>query len=506
MTTPTETSTPQPLLDLHSLVAGIRWRRRTWVSVALLGLLSGVLLAVLVPAPPTAVTRLLIVHENDQPSDSGNLMRTDIAVLQTARIAEAALEKIDSQQRPAAFLADYEAVALTSNVLELTVHGSSNRDAVGRAEALADVFIADHIRRAAATAGAEADALTERRTQAEADLEKVDQAIAQASVGSGATAAGLSSLYARRAELAAQIGDLGRRAEEAEIGAPQVAAGTQIIDPPRAIPQSLRSTAVMNGAIGLFLGLAVGLALAAVSSLVKDRPVLRRDIATHLAASVIAQLPKSRRGLLGFRRRKRETTERKRVASTIARVIRDASGPVSVLELGCAKTATALAKNIAEEASVDRPVVLVIDLPSRKGHKPIQQTLSPSSSLSMPRRAQHIGVGSVAPGTAWTDLRPLGSETVLVVRAGFGDTAWLHTAARQLADAQIPVIGVVLVHPDPRDRTDGTLWDALHTAVRGRTTPTHLPGRGRMHPRTADHPTEKFRPVESTASENVEVS
>lgn len=81
---------------------------------------------------------------------------------------------------------------------------------------------------------------------------------------------------------------------------------------------------------------------------------------------------------------------------------------------------------------------------------------------------QRIGVGSVAPGTAWTDLQYLGTQTVLVVRAGHGNAAWLHTVARQLADQRIPVIGVVLIDPDPRDRTDGTLWDGLHTALRGR--------------------------------------
>jgi Mrp family chromosome partitioning ATPase len=80
---------------------------------------------------------------------------------------------------------------------------------------------------------------------------------------------------------------------------------------------------------------------------------------------------------------------------------------------------------------------------------------------------RRLGVGSVAPGTAWTDLQYLGTRTVLVVRAGHGSTTWLHTVARQLSDQRIPVIGVVLIDPDPRDRTDGTLWDGLHTALRG---------------------------------------
>ncbi|MEV4233173.1 polysaccharide biosynthesis protein, partial [Streptomyces bobili] len=59
-------------------------------------------------------------------------------------------------------------------------------------------------------------------------------------------------------------------------------------------------------------------------------------------------------------------------------------------------------------------------------------------------------------------------RTVLVVRAGLGSAAWLHTVARQLADQRIAVIGVVLIDPDPRDRTDGTLWDGPHTASRVR--------------------------------------
>lgn len=94
--------------------------------------------------------------------------------------------------------------------------------------------------------------------------------------------------------------------------------------------------------------------------------------------------------------------------------------------------------------------------------------LDPGESTEDAADVRRIGVGSVGPGTAWLDLPRLGKETVLVVRAGHASTAWLHTVSRQLADAGVDVIGVVLVHPDPRDRTDGTLWDGLHRALRGR--------------------------------------
>lgn len=100
--------------------------------------------------------------------------------------------------------------------------------------------------------------------------------------------------------------------------------------------------------------------------------------------------------------------------------------------------------------------------------------VSGERAATLSPQERRLGVGSVAPGTAWTDLQYLGTRTVLVVRAGHGSAAWLHTVARQLADQRIPVIGVVLIDPDPRDRTDGTLWDGPHTALRGQ---NELPAR-----------------------------
>ncbi|HEV7830757.1 MAG TPA: Wzz/FepE/Etk N-terminal domain-containing protein, partial [Pseudonocardiaceae bacterium] len=81
---PSTTSTDQPLLDLERLVAGIRWRRRTWMSFALLGLFAGVLLTVLHPPSPTAVTRVLVVHADDQQAQRSTLMETDVALCQTS--------------------------------------------------------------------------------------------------------------------------------------------------------------------------------------------------------------------------------------------------------------------------------------------------------------------------------------------------------------------------------------------------------------------------------------
>jgi capsular polysaccharide biosynthesis protein len=502
----TTSQSPQHLLDFTRLWTAIRRGRRLWLSFALLGFLAGGLLTVLMPPTPTAVTRILVVHEQDGPSDGGSLIRTDVALMSTTRIAADALERLKVAERPEEFLKTITVVGLTNNVLEVTVEAPTGAEAARRAKALAEAFIADHVGRIQSAAAAEAKALTDQRTQVQAELNEVNGQISGAEAAAvnaenndeddndqnneeGAApppsnAATLDSLYARRAELTDQISQLTQQAQEAGLGAPRVAAGTQIVDAPRPVRTSLKITGATNAGIGLAFGLVVGVALAAVTGVVRDKPVLRRDIAENLGASVIAQLPGRTRRLLP---NKAAGDEHTGVAETLVRLVRNGSGPVSLLELGAPKVAAALAA--AVDAALD-------DGEAR------------------------LGVGSVAPGASWTDLPHLGAEAVLVVRVGYAHTAWLHTVARQLADLGIPVVGVVLVDPDPRDRTDGTLWDGLHTALRGRamhaekttngangtangTNGADLPTKrlAPVQPPGHDLPTKKFAPVRRDSDE-----
>ncbi|MFV5994856.1 Wzz/FepE/Etk N-terminal domain-containing protein [Streptomyces sp. NPDC056231] len=472
MTTSTssESSAAAPLLDLQALVVAVRRRRRLWCSMALLGLLVGAAVAVLLPSPPTAVTKVLVAHQEDQPNDPGTLIRTDIALLQTTRIADKALKSLDSPEKPEDFMRNYQAIGLTNNLLQINVTADSDAEAVARAKALADAFVADHLRRMQEAANAESKALLDQRDRMRDDLAKVNKAIRNGSPKSGPTAsADLESLFARRTELTERISDFGQRAAEARIGTPKVIARTQIVDTPRAVRHSMPRAAVTNAAIGLVLGLILGLAVAAVGAVVADRPVLRREIAANLGASVIAELPR-RSGRLWQRRRIRAARER--LTASLARTVRSSAEPVSLLELGCARSTSVIALDLARALAPEGQVVIIDGLPrpqlAGRRQKPGDPTVvSGERAAPVSHQDRRVGVGSVAPGTAWTDLQYLGTQTVLVVRAGHGSAAWLHTVARQLADQRIPVIGVVLIDPDPRDRTDGTLWDGLHTALRG---------------------------------------
>ncbi|MEU4967987.1 Wzz/FepE/Etk N-terminal domain-containing protein [Streptomyces smyrnaeus] len=474
--TTSEASQPSagtPLLDLQALVVAVRRRRRLWCSLALLGLLVGVAVAVLLPPPPTAVTKVLVTHQEDQPNDTGTLIRTDVELLGTTRIAEKALRSLDSPQTPEDFLQDYRATGVTNNLLRIEVTGDSDAEAVARAQALADAFVADHVRRMRQTAKAESKALLDQRDRMRDELAEVNKEIGGRSSAQRdpKASARTESLFARRAELNSRIAEFDQRAAEARTGTPRIIAGTQIVDVPRAVQHSLPRAAATNAAIGLLLGLVLGLAVAAVGAVVADRPVLRREIAANLGASVIAELPGAalRPGRLWRLRRTRAA--RTRLTATLARTVRDSAEPLSLLELGCPRGTSVIALDVAGELTPELPVVIIDGLPGtqlahRRRRSGAPDVVSGDRADAGPPQERRLGVGSVAPGTAWADLRHLGTRTVLVVRAGHGSAAWLHTVARHLADQRIPVIGVVLIDPDPGDRSDGALWDGPTTALR----------------------------------------
>ncbi|AGT81213.1 Wzz/FepE/Etk N-terminal domain-containing protein [Amycolatopsis mediterranei] len=516
MTTPPSQAPAAPLVDLQRLFVAIRRRKRVWLATALLGLIAGAALAFLLPAPPTAVAKVIVVHQDDSPTDSGTLMRTDVAVLQTAQIAGAALKKLGSTDSPEDFMKNYAGLGVTNNVLQITVKAKSNEEAVARAQALAETFIADHVKRSQAAAAAQSQAILDQRKNAQDELSKVEQQIvAEEGKGRQASQPALENLYSRRAALTAQITDFTSRAQQAGIGSPQVAAGTQVVDAARALPKAFLKTTATNAGIGFALGLALGLALVAVGAVSRDRPVLRREISTHLGASVIAQLPSKLRGPARLWRRSRAVSERKRVATTLVRLIKQEPRGVSLLELGAPKVAAALGLDIAEELAADGAASVVDDLPGEDVRKLAQETKSDVSVVGAgdppgTPEERRVGIGTVSPGTAWTDLEHLGKETVLVVKSGHANTLWLHTVARQLADQEIPIIGVVLVDPDPRDKSDGTLWDGLHTALRGRGRPAaaaqpapaeredhldELVARVVERVTTTEHPTRRFTPI-----------
>lgn len=474
MTGDSGTTSAAPLVDLARLVAGIQWRRRLWMSGVLFGLFAGVLFTIVSPALPMAATSILVAHSDDEKTQPETLMQTDVVLCHTSEVAGAALKELNIIKRLGDFLDTYHCTAAAPHVLTITAAAASKPEAVRHAQAIADAFIADHVKRTQDAADAQANTLLDRRARLERTLATLNTTIASATAP-----AQLDALYNARGALTSQILDLARQADDARSGVPTVVAGTRLVDPARALPSRQLRAAATDTGVGLVLGLGVGLAASAVLSVTQDRPVLRRDIAAELGVSIIAQLPCPPRGPRRLWRRSRHVRDTQRVAATLTRVVRSARHPVSLLEIGCPGTAAALALEIAGRLAPERPVVIVtgigqdnlLDAARASGNPAkivdVADVSSREPSRSGPREVW-LGVGTVGPGSTWVDLRRLGADTLLIVRAGHATTLGLHTVARQLAQSEISPIGVVLVHPYPNDRSDGTLWEGLHAVLRDR--------------------------------------
>lgn len=487
----------EPLLDLERLVTDLRARRRLWLTLAVVGLILGLLFTVARQPPPQATARVLVAHADDQVSnlatrqvgDPATLMETDIALFETTQVAGAALQQLDLDTSPTSFLGTYSGEGLTPNVMQITAVASTYDEAVRRTQVLAETFVTSHVRRTEQTAEARSQALLDRQTELLAVSEEVSATISETIAAGAAAAPGaaeesevaaqLDAQYNRRAGLAQQILELQIQAEVAALGAVDVAAGTRIVDGARPVGASLLRDGVTGGAVGFVLGLGGGLALAALLSVVRDRPVLRRDIAAQLGVSVIAQVPAVRRGPAGWWRRRRNARVRRRAAATVARVVGDAARSASLLEVGCPRTVAALALDVAEEIGHVRDVTVVDGLrtarlarAARRSRRSVTVVARDAAARAGPAsaadRTLSLGVASLVPGAPWVDLGDLGSEAILVIRAGHATTSWLHHVARLLADVQVTPMGVVLVEPHPADHSDGALWDAAHLARRFR--------------------------------------
>lgn len=458
----------EPLLDIDRILAGIRWRKRLWIGGAMLGVLGGVLATVALPPAATATAKVLVARQDDNSADRTMLMSTDIELFKTNGVAKAAIARLGSEGSPARLLGAYTGKAATPNVLEVTVSAPTSAEAVRDAQALSDAFIADHVGRATDRANQGAERLLQRADELQRSVDQINSQIAS---GRGGT--DFAALNASRSGLVAQISELSRRADDLRLATDQVAIGTQLVDPPRATKASRLTVAAKFIATGLILGFGGGLGLAAMLSVIRNRPILRRDIAAHLRAPVIVQLPLER----PLRRRSRADETRRRAAATLARLL-GKHPSASLLELGCPRTAAMLAIDIATRAGVERdPITLVNDLagnelkrlavgdePSFKVIDVADLPLNPSDETTPGRQ---LGVGTLAPGRSWLDLERLGKNALLVIHAGHATAPWLNVIADQLSLAGISPIGIVLVAPHPSDRSDGALWNALHAVTDG---------------------------------------
>ena len=279
------------LVSLAFLKASIRRKTRFWSVLAVLCLVGGLAYAVSSPPPYKASTSLLLTpgpFENVNTAASN-----DQAMALSRSVAELAVQRLGIQQSAASFLTTYNVTPLTERVLVITVSAPTSAEAVVRAGAVAAAFLQFRASEMQSQQQLVLASLNQQIAQAQQKYNSLDQQVTQLSAqqtGSAGDSPQLKSLKAQRTRASSTLYNL----QQAAIGnqtvtQPATSAavkGSVVLDPATPLAHSRFKPLVLDGGIGLVMGLTIGMAIVMIQALVSDKLRRRDDIAQALGTQV----------------------------------------------------------------------------------------------------------------------------------------------------------------------------------------------------------------------------
>lgn len=301
-----ETSTAFSTVSL--ILNALRRRRRLLGATALAGVLSALALSAAFPPHYTATTLLLLQHPAQ--GDTAKAMETDAQLLETKTVAQATIDRTHLRLSPRQLVADSKVTVLTSDLLKLTVTGSSGAQAVERAGALAETFLAFRRDEYERQSRVEVDALRVRAAEVSTQLTKMTDAIntfasrPDASSGSGLRDYG--DLLSQKATLSGQLDLLQQRIDSATVAPASSVEKSRVLDPASEDPRSPLRAMVINAVSGLIAGFAVAGTWVVLQEIASDNLRRSDDIATALRAPVAVTIRRLRGSPREQRRRFRK--------------------------------------------------------------------------------------------------------------------------------------------------------------------------------------------------------
>jgi capsular polysaccharide biosynthesis protein len=279
------------LASLSFITAAIRRRARFWCLAGVLGLLLGAGLYVAHPPQVGATAQMLL--ELGPNEDLNTAIDTDAALATSRPVAEAALQKLGLNESTSAFLTSYTATGVTNRVLQIAVSASSPSEAVRRANALAQAFMAFRAQQLLAYQNLTVSSLEQEVSAAKARVAALQ---ARADELTGLTAPTpeqsqeLTSLTAQLNNARATLSVLVQAARSTQLtvtSATNTAVrGSHIINPGSAVVHSRIKTGIIYAVTGLLGFLVLGIGFVAVSALVSDKLRRRDDVAQALGVPV----------------------------------------------------------------------------------------------------------------------------------------------------------------------------------------------------------------------------
>ncbi|HEY4570060.1 MAG TPA: hypothetical protein VIH10_11365, partial [Kribbella sp.] len=130
---------PDALVTFRFIRDALRRHLRLWLIIGLIGLAGGLASAVVLPAPSTSQTRLLITHRDGE--DPTKAMATDVSLATTHTVAQRVIDLLKLPVTQDDLLKEYTAVASTDRVLQITAQAKTDEESSKLATVVAQVFL-----------------------------------------------------------------------------------------------------------------------------------------------------------------------------------------------------------------------------------------------------------------------------------------------------------------------------------------------------------------------------
>jgi capsular polysaccharide biosynthesis protein len=277
------------LVSLGFIKAAIRRSARFLFVMTIVGLLGGFGYYVKSPHSYQASASVLLTlspYEN-----ALTIVADNQAIAKTSAVAELAEQKLGLRETASSFLNTYSATSVTDRLLTITASAQSPNQAVLQASAVGNAFLKFRAGELHAQENLVLQSLDQQINQAKQRVNSIDTQISQlpSQPTSPTQQSQLNRLRAEQTSATATLSNF----QEALNGNQTTTqpAMTAALDNSQVlsvtpVPYSKKKKLITYGAIGLIVGLALGLTIVVVRALVSDRLRRRDDIAYALDAPV----------------------------------------------------------------------------------------------------------------------------------------------------------------------------------------------------------------------------
>jgi capsular polysaccharide biosynthesis protein len=288
---PSATDATVGLISLGFIGSALRRGMLVWLTLAMIGMVAGVGLALKHKPPHTATITVLL---DTNASSQGTELQTDAAIAHSTPVAAAVVAQLGMQQSPLSFLGTYSVAAAltTAQILTITARGPTNDAAVQWASAIATQFLAFRAKYLQEQLKQTVDSLDQQVNQAQQHLNSIDDQISQVSAQPAGPdqRAQLGGLQQQQTDATNALTSVKQNASFSQLQAQTLTAqmvhGSQVLSSAAPGPRSVKKTLAVYIVGGMIGGLVIGMAIVIIGAITTDRLRRRDDIAIAVGAPV----------------------------------------------------------------------------------------------------------------------------------------------------------------------------------------------------------------------------